>query len=54
MDDLTEEQIENWRRILTSTLGSYALIMPVEDIKKMRGMMQAEADELREEGEDED
>lgn len=32
---LTDEQIENWRSILYLDLGSYARIMPREDIEKL-------------------
>ncbi len=31
-DKMTEEQIENWRKILLPMFGPYALIMPEEEI----------------------
>lgn len=37
---MTPEQIENWRRALCGMLGPYALIMPIEDIYKMRDKIQ--------------
>jgi len=48
-EPLTEEQIENWRKILCLTLGGYALIMPVEEIEATRAKMQKDADELAKE-----
>ena len=41
---LTDEQIENWRKVLSMTLGPYALIMPKEDVQKMRDKMQEHVD----------
>jgi hypothetical protein len=38
--ELTDEQIENWRKMLVSTLGPYVLIMPRETIIEMRKRMQ--------------
>jgi hypothetical protein len=43
---LTEEQIKNWRKMLCGILGPYALIMPVEDIEKMRYKIQEQVDKL--------
>ena len=52
---MTDEQIENWRKIIFQMLeekgrergmegaGSYALIMPKEEIEKFRDMIQAKA-----------
>ena len=37
---MTKEQIENWRKVLVLTFGPYALIMPDEDIIKLRDKMQ--------------
>ena len=54
MEPLTEEQIQNWRRVLTMTLGPYALIMPVEEVQKMRNMMQEEADKMAKDKEEYD
>lgn len=39
---LTPEQIENWRNVLFLQLGSYALIMPAEEIQWLRDKMAAE------------
>lgn len=39
---MTDEQIKNWRNALYMTLGPYALIMPREEIEKLRGMMQGQ------------
>lgn len=41
MDQLTKEQIANWRNILILTLGPYALLMPDEEILAYHAMMQA-------------
>lgn len=37
---LTDEQIENWRRVLCGMLGPYALIMPKEQVQRLRDKMQ--------------
>jgi len=37
---LTDKQIENWRKILSLQIGSYALIMPKEEVQKMKDNMQ--------------
>ena len=42
---LTDEQVENWRRVLCNTIGPFALIMPREDIQKLRNKMQNDVDE---------
>ena len=44
MDDkpLTDEQIENWRRVLCGMLGPYALIMPKEQVQRLRDKMQGD------------
>ena len=41
---LSDEQIENWRKVLSMTLGAYAFIMPKEDVQKMRDKMQGHVD----------
>ena len=41
-EPLTEEQLENWRRVLSIQFGSYARIMSDEEIQKMRTEMQEE------------
>jgi hypothetical protein len=40
-NELTPEQIVNWRNILLGMIGPYALIMPCEDVQKMRDEMNA-------------
>ncbi len=37
---LSPEQISNWRKILTSSLGPYALVMPDEEVQRYRDFMQ--------------
>lgn len=51
MDDkkLTPEQIANWRKVLSITLGPYALIMSPEQIQAHRDRMQAMANAIPEE-----
>jgi len=51
-EPLTEEQIENWRKILCLTLGGYALIMPAEEIEAIRTKMQADVNEIAKEMDD--
>ena len=38
--DLTDEQIENWRKALAMSLGSYAFLMTKEQIQAYRNKMQ--------------
>lgn len=40
---LTEAQILNWRKVLATQYGSYASIMPVAEIEKIRAMIQSRA-----------
>jgi hypothetical protein len=42
MGKLTDEQVENWRKVLTSILGPYALIMPRENVQAIRDKMESE------------
>ena len=44
-EQLTAEQIKNWRTVLVMTLGPYALIMPDEQVLAMRNKFQAHMDE---------
>ena len=44
-DKLTDEQVENWRKILAMTFGAYAHIMPKEEVQKMRDKMQGHINE---------
>ena len=39
-DKLTDEQLKNWRRTLAMTIGPYALIMPAEEVQRIRDKMQ--------------
>jgi len=41
--ELTDEQVENWRKVLCQTLGPYALIAPREQIQEIRDNMQNQA-----------
>lgn len=43
---LTPEQVENWRRVLLSYLGPYALIMPEKDVNKMKDRFQENINRL--------
>lgn len=43
-NELTDEQIKSWRQVLSTTLGPYALIMPKEEVQKMRDKMQKHVD----------
>lgn len=45
-EKLTDEQIENWRRLLCSQIGPYALIMPKEEIQCYRDKMQERTDSI--------
>lgn len=46
---LTTEQIANWRQVLTTMLGPYALLMTEEQIQCYRDRFQAVADAKAEE-----
>ena len=39
-EKLTPKQIENWRKVLFLTLGSYAFIMSDEEVQKTKDNMQ--------------
>ncbi len=41
---MTAEQIENFRRVLVNMIGPFALMMPDEEVVKMRDNFQARAD----------
>lgn len=45
-NQLTPEQVENWRNVLLSYLGPYALIMPEKDVNKMKNVFQEKIDYL--------
>jgi hypothetical protein len=44
---LTDEQIENWRKILVGIIGPYALLMPIEKIIAFRDNLQSFVDEKK-------
>lgn len=39
--ELSDEQLEHWRKVLSMTLGPYAFMMPKEDVQKMKDKMQS-------------
>jgi hypothetical protein len=41
---LTDEQIENWRKVLLGMFGPYALLMSKEQIQAYRDKMQKDID----------
>ena len=41
-EEMTDKQIENWRKILVVTLGPYAMLMPKEEIVAIRDTMQGQ------------
>ena len=41
---LSKEQINNWRKVLSLSLGSFAYFIPDEQIQKYRDRLQAMAD----------
>lgn len=45
---MTEEQIQNWRKVLCGVfgLGPYALIMPREEIEKIRDRIEEKANDV--------
>ena len=40
-EKLTAKQLDNWRQVLLTMLGPYALIAPDEQIQRFRDRMQA-------------
>ena len=42
---LTKEQIANWRKVLCTMIGPWALIMPEKQVQQMRDRMQGIANE---------
>ena len=48
-EKLTEEQIENWRDILSVHFGSYARILSDEDIEELRERFQIAANRMGDE-----
>jgi len=43
---LTPEQLKNWRKVLTTMVGPYALIMPDEQIETIRNRIQARIEKM--------
>lgn len=39
-EQLTDEQVQNWRMILCEMIGPYALIMPRAQVQELRDKMQ--------------
>lgn len=50
MDDkqLTDKQIENWRKVLSHSLGPYAFMMTREEVQRIRNKMQNDVDNISE------
>lgn len=46
MSELTDEQLVNWRAVLAQMFGSYAFIMPREQVQLFRDRMQADVERL--------
>ncbi|MBU2685533.1 MAG: hypothetical protein KKF27_20020 [Gammaproteobacteria bacterium] len=46
-ETLTYEQIKNWRRMLFSMIGPYALIAPDEEIQALRNELQSQFQEAK-------
>jgi hypothetical protein len=43
-EQLTDAQIENWRKVLALNFGPYAFIMSKSEVQKIRNKMQGYAD----------
>jgi hypothetical protein len=43
---MNDEQVANWRRVLTGQLGAYALIMPKEQIIALRDKLQGQVNAI--------
>lgn len=43
---MTQEQIENFRKVLSVSIGPYALIMPDEEVVAIRDKMQADINKI--------
>ena len=48
---LTEQQIENYRKVLINVFGPYALIMPIEQIQAYRNKIQGMVNQIDKENE---
>jgi hypothetical protein len=45
---LTPEQIKNWREVLCGMIGPYGLMMPPEEVQRLRDTMQSRLESLPE------
>ena len=45
---LTPEQIKNWREVLCGMIGPYGLMMPAEEVQRLRDTMQSRLESLPE------
>jgi hypothetical protein len=43
---LTPNQIKNWRKALSTQLGPYAFVMPVEEVQAMHDIVQKRLEAL--------
>ena len=43
---MNDNQIENWRKVLSLSIGPYAFLIPREEIERIRGNFQREVDSL--------
>lgn len=48
MTEMTDEQIENWRKMLLGLLGPYALVMPREKVVAFRDKYQGDINKIEE------
>jgi len=46
MDQLTDEQIEHWRKAIALSIGPYAFIMPKEEIERISNTQQERINNL--------
>ena len=44
-EGMTQQQIDNWRKVLVGTLGPSALLMPDEEVQALRDKWQVHFDE---------
>ena len=49
-EPMTDAQIESWRSVLVGTFGSYALLMPREQVCALRDRIQAQINTAAQEG----
>ena len=43
---MSPKQIENFRRVLTGMIGTYALLMPAEEIQRYKDSLQHQIDKI--------